>query len=134
MRVTTDRGTIEAGRAILAAGAFASARCCPRARCRLHVTRQALIWVAPKQPELFTPDKFPVFMIESDGGIHYGFPLHDGAVKIALHHHERETVDPETYDRTVSAQDEALIRAGARRLSFRPPTARASRPGPASTP
>ena len=49
-------------------------------------------------------------MIESDGGIHYGFPLHDGAVKIALHHHVREKVDPETYDRDVSAQDEAMIR------------------------
>jgi sarcosine oxidase len=109
VRVTTERGTIEAGRVILAAGAFATTLL-PKDALPLHVTRQALIWVAPKQPELFTPDKFPVFMIESDGGIHYGFPLHDGAVKIALHHHVREKVDPETYDRTVSAQDEALIR------------------------
>ena len=109
VRVTTERGTVEAGRAILAAGAFATTLL-PKDALPLHVTRQALIWVAPKQPELFSPDTFPVFMIESDGGIHYGFPLHDGALKIALHHHVREKVDPDAYDRDVSDEDEALIR------------------------
>ncbi|MBZ0148873.1 MAG: N-methyl-L-tryptophan oxidase [Pseudorhodoplanes sp.] len=109
VRVTTERGTVEAGRAILAAGAWASTLL-PKGTLPLHVTRQALIWVAPKEPSIFTPDRFPVFMIESEGGIHYGFPLHDGALKIALHHHVREKVDPETYDRTVSPNDEALIR------------------------
>jgi sarcosine oxidase len=43
--------------------------------------------------------------------------MHDGAMKVALHHHEREKVDPETYDRDVSSRDEAMIRAG---LSFIP--------------
>ena len=123
VRVTTERGTIEAGRAILAAGAFASALL-PKGALPLHVTRQALIWVAPKQPELFTPDKFPVFMIESDGGIHYGFPLHDGAVKIALHHHVREKVDPETYDRTRVGAGRSVDPAGAR--SFHPGRQRAA--------
>ena len=111
VRVTTDGGTIEAGTAILAAGAFASSLL-PKGALPLHVTRQALIWFEPRTPALFAPDRFPVFMIESAGGIHYGFPVHDGAMKVALHHHERETVDPETYDRAVSPHDEALIRSG----------------------
>ncbi len=110
VRVRTEHDTLEAGTVVLSAGAWASTLL-PNDALPLHVTRQALIWVAPKEPALFTPDRFPVFMIESEGGgIHYGFPLHDGALKIALHHHVREKVDPETYDRTVSAADEALIR------------------------
>ena len=58
-------------------------------------------------------------MLESRHGIHYGFPLHDGGVKVAKHHTSDETVDPERYDRTVSADDEALIRAGHRAHSGR---------------
>jgi sarcosine oxidase len=112
VRVRTDRGTIEAGTAILAAGAWANALL-PKDALPLHVTRQTLIWVKPDAPAAFAVEKFPVFMVESPhGGIHYGFPMHEGAMKVALHHHERERVDPETYDRTVSPRDEAMIRAG----------------------
>jgi sarcosine oxidase len=109
VRVVTEGGTVEAGRAIVSAGAWAPTLL-PKGALPLHVTRQALIWVEPKDPAAFAPDRFPVFMIESERGIHYGFPVHDGGLKIALHHHVREKVDPETYDRTVSAADEALIR------------------------
>jgi sarcosine oxidase len=116
VRVTTQNGTIEAGQVIVAAGAWASALL-PKGALPLHVTRQALLWVDPKEPAAFTSERFPVFMIESEHGIHYGFPMHDGAMKVALHHHEREKVDPETYDRDVSPRDEAMIRAG---LSFIP--------------
>ena len=116
VRVTTENGMIEAGKVIVAAGAWASTLL-PEDALPLHVTRQALIWVDPKEPAAFTPERFPVFMIESEPGIHYGFPMHDGAMKIALHHHEREKVLPETYDREVSAHDEAMIRAG---LAFIP--------------
>ena len=116
MRVTTQNGAIEAGQVIVAAGAWASTLL-PEGTVPLHVTRQALIWVDPKEPAAFRPQRFPVFMIESEPGIHYGFPVHDGTMKIALHHHEREKVLPETYDREVSPRDEAMIRAG---LAFIP--------------
>ena len=44
--------------------------------------------------------------------MHYGVPPCGGAgVKIAKHHHRDETVDPDAYDRTVSATDQQLIRA-----------------------
>ncbi|MGA7487406.1 MAG: FAD-dependent oxidoreductase, partial [Xanthobacteraceae bacterium] len=66
--------------------------------------------------ELISPGRFPVFIIESRHGMHYGIPPQGGggigaAIKVAKHHHRNETVDPDAYDRTVSAQDEALIRA-----------------------
>ena len=52
-----------------------------------------------------------MFLLESRHGIHYGVPLHgDSGVKIAKHHHLDETVDPESYDRQVSATDEAALR------------------------
>lgn len=110
VRVTTENGTVDAGTAIVAAGAWASTLL-PEGALPLHVTRQALLWVEPREPAAFAPERFPIFMIESAAGIHYGFPVHDGAMKVALHHHERETVDPETCDRIVSPRDEAMIRS-----------------------
>src|SRR5262249_46615355 len=73
-------------------------------------TRQVVAWFAPREPKLFTEGQFPVFLIESKHGLHYGFPLFGAGLKVALHHHRNETVDPDTYDRTVSAADEASIR------------------------
>jgi sarcosine oxidase len=51
-------------------------------------------------------------MLEGSQGIHYGLPLHakDG-MKLAKHHHGDEPVDPENFQREVSAADEAMIRS-----------------------
>jgi sarcosine oxidase len=54
-----------------------------------------------------------VFLIESEHGVHYGFPPFGGrGVKVAKHHHRDEAVEPDSYDTRVSADDEAAIRAG----------------------
>lgn len=109
VRVRTERSTYEAGHAIVTAGPW-TASLIPDLGVPLQVTRQVLLWVRPAQPELFRTGWFPVFMIESEHGIHYGFPLHgDGLLKIAKHHHAREIVEPESCDRIVSAADEATI-------------------------
>jgi len=109
VRVRTERKIYEAGVVIVAAGAWATSLV-PELSLPLVVTRQVLLWVRPDQPELFRTGWFPVFMIESEVGIHYGFPmLDDGLLKIAKHHHDREVVDPDSYDRTVSAADEETI-------------------------
>lgn len=109
-RVVTDDATIEAGAAIVAAGPWMSSLL-PDAALPLRVTRQAMAWFAPQASAEFAPGRFPVFLIESAHGIHYGFPPFGAGLKVAKHHHRDETVDPESYDRTVSAADEALIRA-----------------------
>jgi sarcosine oxidase len=109
VRVTTDRGVIDAGRAIVTAGPWLKTLL-PDFPAPLRVTRQVLGWFEPLQQAALA--NFPVFLIESRHGIHYGFPPDaDGLVKVAKHHHDDETVDPENYDRTVSAADEGLIRA-----------------------
>jgi sarcosine oxidase len=109
-RVITDNAAIEAGSVIVAAGPWTSSMF-PGSNLPLRVTRQVLAWFAPKVAAEFTPERFPVFLLESAHGIHYGFPTFGTGFKVAKHHHRDEAVDPETYDRCVSAEDEALIRA-----------------------
>jgi sarcosine oxidase len=77
----------------------------------LRVTREVTAWFAPADPTVFAPGRFPVFILESGYGMHYGFP-HDpqAGLKVAKHHHRDETVDPDRVDRTVRPDDEALIR------------------------
>lgn len=108
-RVKTGHGIFEASQVIVSAGAWTQSLL-PELAVPLDVTRQVLLWVQPSQPDLFRAGQFPVFMIESEDGIHYGFPLHDDdGLKIAKHHHAGEVVDPDTYDRMISAADETSI-------------------------
>jgi sarcosine oxidase len=111
VRIVTDRDNIDAGAVIVAAGPWLTSLL-PDLPAPTRVTRQAMAWFAPTEPALFAPGRFPVFLIETRHGIHYGFPpVGDAGVKVAKHHHGDQTVDPETYDRRVSKEDEALIRA-----------------------
>lgn len=116
VRVRTDRRMLEAGRVIVTAGAWTTSLL-PELPLPLQVTRQVQLFVRPSQPELFRTGWFPVFMIESENGIHYGLPLHgDDLLKVAKHHHQGQVVDPENYDRHVSQADEQLILDPLRRM------------------
>jgi sarcosine oxidase len=78
------------------------------------VTREVTAWFEPTDPEGLIAERFPVFILESRYGVHYGIPPQagvGGGIKIAKHHHHGDAVDPERCDRAVSAADEALIRA-----------------------
>jgi sarcosine oxidase len=111
VRVVTDRGAISADFAIVAVGPWLSSLF-PELRLPLRVTRQVVGWFEPQQGEKFAADCFPVFMFESEYGQHYGFPAYGGkGIKFAKHHHLGEAVHADSYERTVSAQDEAAIRA-----------------------
>jgi sarcosine oxidase len=110
VRVTTDAGVIDAGTAIAASGPWTK-KLLP-ALAMLRVTRQVMAWFTPLDPGCFAPERFPVFMLESRLGIHYGFPLDDTGIKISKHFHQDETVDPDIYSRTVTPEDHSVIRAG----------------------
>ena len=74
--------------------------------------RQVLGWFAPKRPEAFTPDRFPVFILDVPSGSWYGFPTHGGhGVKVGWYHHFREPIDPDDPDRSTTPRDEAALRA-----------------------
>jgi sarcosine oxidase len=107
VRITTDTGLIEAAATIVAAGPWTK-KLLPDLPAPLRVTRQVMGWFEPAEPDL----DVPVFLIESEHGVHYGIPPFGGSgLKVAKHHHRDETVDPDAYNRVVSADDEALIRA-----------------------
>lgn len=108
VRVTTSRGDVEAKSVIIAAGPWIGPLI---PDLPLRVTRQVMTWFAPREPALFKLGRFPVFLMRTPHGNHYGFPSVDGGlVKVAKHHHLDETVDPETVDRSISSQDEAAVR------------------------
>jgi sarcosine oxidase len=115
VRIVTERGVIEAGAAIMAAGAWMPTLV-PQLAATLRVTREVMGWFEVAEGDPFSAVRCPVFILESRHGMHYGIPPEGGAgvgaaIKVAKHHHRDETVHPDACDRTVGAGDEALIRA-----------------------
>lgn len=109
--ITTTRGLISAGRAIVAAGSWVKSLV---PSLPVWPTRQVLGWFEPvdaTQAAVLTSPRFPVFILDSGRGIFYGFPADgEAGVKVAKHDHDGVAVNPNDYDRRVSAADEATIR------------------------
>ena len=115
VRVMTDRATYEADRLVICAGPWARALVPSLAELAVP-ERQVLAWLTPARPELFEPDRFPVFLVDVDEGSYYGFPIHAGhGFKLGWYHHFREPMDPDDPDRSTRARDEAALRAFADR-------------------
>jgi sarcosine oxidase len=111
VRIRTNRAIIDADGVIVAAGPWMG-KLLPDLRLPLRITRQVVGWFEPKDAQPFAADHFPVFILETEHGHHYGFPAYGSSgMKIAKHHHIGEAVDADSYRRTVSAEDEAVIRA-----------------------
>ena len=111
VRLAIGQESVEAGKVIVSPGPWVK-QLLPELPVQLRVTRQVLAWFQPVDASPFAPGRFPVFLLENRHGVHYGFPPHGaGTVKIAKHHHADEAVEPDGYDRSVSADDEAMIRA-----------------------
>jgi sarcosine oxidase len=111
VRVTTDRGRYEAAKLVIGAGPWLPTVL--PALARLAVERQIVLWTHPLRPDLFTPDRFPVFYIETPHGPFYGFPADPvHGFKIGKYHHRRQITDPDALDRTCSTEDEATLREG----------------------
>ena len=113
VRVHTDRGAYEATRLVLAGGAWMSEL---MGLPLVQAERQVLGWFQPLRPELFTPERFPVFNLELEEGHFYGFPVYGiPGFKLGRYHHLGENVDPDEVDRTPRADDEAVLRSFAER-------------------
>jgi len=104
---TADR-THRADRLVLAPGAWAPALL-DLPGLPLRVERRVQMWFAPTgQHEAFAA--LPVWVWErADGLEFYGFPLRDGAVKVALHN-RGAGCDPDTVDRAVSDSEVEQMR------------------------
>jgi len=112
--VRTDGGEHTARSLVLTAGPWLPVLAADL-RLSLRVERQVPIWFRPLAPERFSVGRLPVFIHFLDDRAYYGIP-DDGrsGVKIARHH-GGATVDPETVDRTCTADDEADVRGYIRR-------------------
>src|SRR5438093_9026128 len=71
---------------------------------------QPVFHLKPPRPDLFAPERFPVFGADITTTGYYGFPLNrDGIVKIANHGPGRE-MSPESPRRAVTSDDEKNLR------------------------
>ena len=69
-----------------------------------------------RRPELFTPERMPVFNLVIDGDHFYGFPAHGiPGVKLGRYERQGETGDPDTISREATIDDEVPLRAFAER-------------------
>ncbi|HYF38503.1 MAG TPA: N-methyl-L-tryptophan oxidase [Gemmatimonadales bacterium] len=113
--VATPQGRYEAGRLVFCAGAW-SRKLIPELSALAQPERQVLAWLEPRRPELFRPDRFPVFYIEVEEGRYYGLPSFQvPGFKLGKYHHRGEQVDPDTMNREVEPEDEDLLRSFAGR-------------------
>src|SRR5437764_5599200 len=75
-----------------------------------RATGQPVFHLKPAEPELFAPERFPVFDADITVTGYYGFPINrDGVVKIANHGPGRE-MSPDSAERVVTSEDEAMLR------------------------
>jgi sarcosine oxidase len=115
VRVIAGDVTCFAHHAVVSVGVWLT-KLLPEVNLPIRVSRQIPGWYPVDRPELFTPDRFPVFyrdlgdhagpddIVASDNGF-YGFPTLDGkTIKVSIHR-EGPTADPDFIDRTVRLEE-----------------------------
>jgi sarcosine oxidase / L-pipecolate oxidase len=109
--IALDEGErIDGDVVVMAAGAW-TPYVLPFTRNFFRATGHPVFHLKPDQPELFVPERFPVFGADVSTTGYYGFPLNrDGVVKIANHGPGREMA-PESPERSVTAEEEKNLRA-----------------------
>jgi glycine/D-amino acid oxidase-like deaminating enzyme len=82
----------------------------PFTRNFFRASGQPVFHLKPDRPELFTPERFPIFGADISTTGYYGFPLNrDGVVKIANHGSGRE-MSPDSPERAVTKDEENKMR------------------------
>ncbi len=82
----------------------------PFTRNFFRASGQPVFHLKPKKPELFTPERFPIFGADISTTGYYGFPLNrNGVVKIANHGSGRE-MSPDSPERAVTKEEENKMR------------------------
>jgi sarcosine oxidase len=108
--VTTERGRYEAGRLVLATGAWME-DFVPALRGRAVPERQVLGWFRPKVPDHFRLGRFPVGLVDRGNRALYVFPEWGvPGFKIGVYHHRGETGHADALSREPNAEDEAVLR------------------------
>ena len=107
--VLADRTKIASDVVVMTTGAW-TPYALPFTKSFFRATGHPVFHLKPRQPELFAPERFPVFGADISTTGYYGFPLNrDGVVKIANHGAGRE-MSPDSPDRMVTAEEENNMR------------------------
>jgi sarcosine oxidase len=110
VRVRTDRAVYEADKLVITAGSWV-AKLTPQLAGVAVPERQVLGWFQPMRPELFAPERFPVFNLLVTEGRYYGLPIYGvPGFKLGRYHHLDEAVDPDQVDRECYPRDEQVLR------------------------
>ena len=111
--VTTDRAEYDADRLVLTGGAWMH----ELAGLPVEPERQVLAWLQPLRPELFAPDRFPVFNLQlAEDDRYYGFPVFGiPGFKFGRYHHLHERGPADELEREPRADDERVLRDFAER-------------------
>ena len=115
VKVRTDRDTYEAASLVITAGAWADS-CCLNSSRLPYRSGKCSAGFNPSAPDLFTPARFPVFILQVPKRNYYGFPVHSvPGFKIGRHHHLKESTSAGEVDRMIYSRDEAVLRAAVSR-------------------
>ncbi|RQG94427.1 N-methyl-L-tryptophan oxidase [Natrarchaeobius chitinivorans] len=110
VRVETDHGAYEADRLVITAGAWAT-QFVDALEGIAVPERQVLGHFQPGDPEVFSPDRFPVWTLQAPEGRFYGAPVYGvPGFKVGRYNHRAETVDPDAFEREPTQADERLLR------------------------
>lgn len=115
VQVQTAEQTYQAGQLVLCAGAWMG-QLAPELQSLLVPERQVVGWFGISQQGVFAPAHFPVFVLDAEEGLYYGFP-EDGrsGFKIGRYHHLGERVNPDAMDRGCTPADEQALRSAVSR-------------------
>jgi glycine/D-amino acid oxidase-like deaminating enzyme len=108
--IVLDSGTRIGGDFVLMAVGAWTPYLLPFTKKFFRASGQPVFHLKPRQPELFAPERFPVFGADITTTGYYGFPINrDGVVKVANHGPGRE-MSPESPKRVVTSEDEKNLR------------------------
>lgn len=102
--VQTNKGSYQVGKVIVSAGPWVGELLGEPIAKQMRIYRQVLFWLEPENPELYSPQRFPIFIWAHDSeadGHFYGFPVVSQGVKVAAEQDILST-PPDAVERTVS--------------------------------
>lgn len=102
--VATDKETYTADRLVIAGGAW-NGKLMKDLGMPLEVRRKPVFWFKVDDPDLYAPERFPVFVVDLGVDNFYGLPIHvDPGLKCGIHS-GGNIVNPDAIDREVHEED-----------------------------
>ncbi len=110
VRVETETATYLADALVITAGPWAG-EILRDLHLPLEPWRMYNVYFAPTRPDLFGPDRFPVYGVRGPEGSYYGVPMLPGDGLKVGRHDRGDVCTPETARRTIEPEEIAAMRA-----------------------